>query len=410
MNIKGLESKSLEMYRDIIGNKKIYEIKKLADPLKGLRLTHVNSTSFGGGVAEILYSMVPLMNSVGLKTEWEVIEAPDEFFKVTKLIHNALQGAEKNLDNRMKELYLEVNKLNAGRLELNGDFIVVHDPQPLAIRRFRGDGRIWVWRCHIDLSNPYRPVWEFISSLLRGYNASIYHLREYIHPETPTPKKYVMPPSIDPLSPKNKPLSRDRVEEILRRYGVDPEKPIIIQVARFDPWKDPIGAIDTYRLVKEKIPNVQLLMIASMAYDDPEGWVYYEKTLRHAGEDPDIFFLTNLVGVGAVEVNAFQRAATVALQLSIREGFGLAVTEALWKKTPVVARPSGGIKLQVIDNVTGYRVNTIREAAEKTIYLIKHPEERRRLGENGYKHVKENFIITKHLENYLRILLELSNR
>ncbi len=410
MKVTGFEAKTLEMYRDIIGDERIEEIKSLAEPLRGFGVTHVNSTSFGGGVAEILYNMVPLMNSVGLKAEWEVLEAPNEFFQVTKLIHNALQGAEKNLTDEMKELYLKVNRENAERLELNGDFIVVHDPQPLGIRRYRENGKIWLWRCHIDLSNPYKPVWEFIAGLLQGYHASIYHLKEYIHPETPTPKKYVMPPSIDPLSPKNKPLSQDQVEKILRKYGVDPEKPIMIQVARFDPWKDPIGVIDTYRLVKKEIPEVQLLMVASMAYDDPEGWIYYEKTLRHAGEDPNIFFLTNLVGVGALEVNAFQRAATVALQLSIREGFGLAVAEALWKKTPVVARPRGGIKLQVIDNVTGYHVNTIQEAAEKTVYLIKHPEERKRLGENGYKHVKENFIITKHLENYLRILRELSHK
>ncbi len=406
MKVTRFEAKTLEMYRDIIGEQRVDEIKSLAESLRELGVTHVNSTSFGGGVAEILYNMVPLMNSVGLKAEWEVMEAPNEFFQVTKLIHNALQGAEKNLTNEMKELYLKVNRENAEHLELNGDFIVVHDPQPLGIRKYRENGKKWLWRCHIDLSNPYKPVWKFVADLLRGYHASIYHLKEYIHPETPTPKKYVMPPSIDPLSPKNKPLSQDQVERILRKYGVDPEKPIMIQVARFDPWKDPIGVIDTYRLVKEKIPEVQLLMVASMAYDDPEGWMYYEKTLRHAGEDPNIFFLTNLVGVGALEVNAFQRAATVALQLSIREGFGLAVAEALWKKTPVVARPSGGIKLQVIDNVTGYHVNTIQEATEKTIYLIKHPEERKRLGENGHKHVKENFIITKHLENYLRILID----
>ncbi len=407
MKVSGFEDRSLEMYGDIIGWGKVEEVKNLAEPLRGLGLTHVNSTSFGGGVTEILYTMVPLMNSVGLKTVWEVIEAPEEFFKVTKLIHNALQGAGKELTDEMKELYLKVNHENAERLDLDGDFIVVHDPQPLGLRRFRKNSRIWIWRCHIDLSKPYKPVWEFIADLLSGYDASIYHLKEYIYPEIPTPRKYVMPPSIDPLSPKNKPLPTDKVEETLRRYDVDPERPIIVQVARFDPWKDPLGAIDVYRLVKEKIPGVQLLMVASMAYDDPEGWIYYEKTLRRAGEDPDIHFLTNLVGVGALEVNAFQRAADVALQLSIREGFGLAVAEALWKKTPVVARPSGGIRLQVIDGVTGYLVKTIKEAAEKTIYLIKHPEERKRLGENGYQHVKENFIVTKHLENYLRILNEL---
>ncbi len=405
MIVSNLSSRNIYDYKSIIGEEKIEEILSLAEPLKNLRVTHVNSTCFGGGVAEILYSLVPLMNSVGIKTVWEVIQGTNEFFNVTKKIHNALQGASIDLTDDEKKIYLETNKLNVEKeLKLEGDTIIIHDPQPLPIRKFMPNNRKWLWRCHIDLSQPYKPVWLFISKLLEGYNASIFHMKEYIHPETPTPKKYVMPPSIDPLSDKNKPLSWSTIEKILNKYGVDPEKPILIQVARFDPWKDPFAAIDVYRLVKQKIPDVQLLLVASMATDDPEGWIYYEKTLRYAGMDNNIFFLTNLVGVGALEVNAFQRAATVALQMSIREGFGLAVTEALWKKKPVIARPRGGIKLQVINNVTGYLVETVEEAAEKAIYLIKHPEERQRLGENGYKHVLENFIITKHLANYLNII------
>ncbi len=405
MIVSNLPSKSINDYKGVVGEHEIDKLIVMAEKIRGYSITHVNSTSFGGGVAELLYSLVPIMNSLGIKTEWEVIEAPNDFFVITKKIHNALQGAQINLTSHEKEYYLKINRENVEKiLRLRGDYIVVHDPQPLAIKRYyTGEEKEWIWRCHIDLSSPYRPVFEFILSLLNSYRASIFHLNEFIHPEIPTPIKYVSPPSIDPLSDKNRELSETDIERILHKYDIDPEKPIIVQVARFDPWKDPLGAIDVYRLVKEKIPDVQLLLVANMAHDDPESWIYYEKTVRHAGEDYNIYFLTNLVGVGPLEVNAFQRAATVVLQLSIREGFGLAVTEALWKKKPVIARPSGGIKLQVIDGVTGYLVKTVKEAAEKTIYLIKHPEIRIKLGENGYRHVLENFIVTKHIERYLRL-------
>ncbi len=226
----------------------------------------------------------------------------------------------------------------------------------------------------------------------------------------PTPKTYVIPPSIDPLSEKNREMSWSEVEKIANRYDINLEKPIITMVARFDPWKDPLGAIDIYRLVKERIPDVQLLMVASMAHDDPEGWVYFEKTLRHAGEDSSIHFLTNLVGVGAREVNAFQRASTVILQPSTREGFGLAVSEGMWKKKPVVARASGGIKIQVIDGVTGYFFKNVQDAADKVVYLIKHPEVREKLGLNAYNHVKENFLTTSHLKRYLEMFRDLVTR
>ena len=408
MKVPSLPRKDIHDYSRVIGERQVDTIIKLAKKIKSYSITHVNSTAFGGGVAELLYSLVPLMNSIGLKTTWEVMEAPQDFFNVTKKIHNALQGARLILSQWEKELYLKVNYDNAvNKLNLDSDIIVVHDPQPLPLRSFLNNHRKWIWRCHIDLSTPNREVWNFISKFLTGYNASIFHMKEYIHPEIPTTRKYVMPPSIDPLSEKNIDLPESTILKVLNRYDVDPDRPIIIQVARFDPWKDPIGAIDTYRLVKEKIPNVQLLLIANMAHDDPEGWVYFEKAIRYAGQDRDIHFLTNLIGVGPLEVNAFQRAATVVLQMSIREGFGLAVTEALWKKKPVVARPSGGIKAQVIDGVTGYLVNSVQEAAEKTIYLIKNPKERMRLGENGYKHVLENFIVTRHLMRYLEIFIEI---
>ncbi len=404
-------SRDLSEYEGVAPPKVLGEIRSLADRLRESRVVHVNSTAFGGGVAEILHSMVPLMRSVGLEVEWEVIEAPPEFFTVTKLIHNGAQGMKVELTDDMKELYLRVNRENAERLDLSGNIVVVHDPQPLAIRKFRRDEAKWVWRCHIDLSSPHEPVWRFLEDFVKLYDAYIFHMREYVRPGLESEKVYIMCPSIDPLSEKNRDMRPEEVEEVLRRYDVDPERPILIQVARFDPWKDPLGAIDVYRKVKEKVSGVQLLLVASMAHDDPEGWIYFEKTARHAGEDYDIHLLTNLVGVGDREVNAFQRAADVALQMSTREGFGLAVTEALWKGTPVVARGVGGIRLQVIDGVTGFLVTTVEEAAERAVQLLRDRKLRDRLGRNGKEHVRKNFLITRHLRDYLRLfarLLEVS--
>jgi len=245
MIVSNLPRRNLSDYRDIIGDEGINRIISMADKVKGYSITHVNSTSFGGGVAELLRSIVPIMNSIGVKTSWEVIEASWEFFIVTKKIHNALQGAEINLTNNEKQLYLEINRENAiNKLRLDSDIIIVHDPQPLALRKFTSNNRKWIWRCHIDLSSPYKGIWNFISEILRDYNASIFHMKEYIHPEIPTPKKYVMPPSIDPLSDKNRELSQTKILKVLNRYGIDPNKPILIQVARFDPWKDPLVAIN----------------------------------------------------------------------------------------------------------------------------------------------------------------------
>ncbi len=409
MLISDLPSRSIHEYTRIIGENEVARLISYSEKLRGHSVTHVNSTSFGGGVAEILYSLVPLMNSLGIKTEWEVIEAPIEFFNITKKIHNALQGRKDiTLSRDELSLYINVNRVNAeGKLLLRSDTVIVHDPQPLPVRSFVNDNRKWIWRCHIDLSSPNENVLKVIVEFLRKYDASIFHMREFIHESIPTPRKYVMPPSIDPLSDKNKEIPSSLIHKVLNRYGVDPEKPILLQVGRFDPWKDPFGAIDTYRLVKKRIGRVQLLLVGSLAHDDPEGQEYLLKVKEYAGNDPDIHILTNLEGVGALEVNAFQRAATIVLQLSIREGFGLAVTEALWKGKPVVARPSGGIKLQVIDNVTGYLVNNPEEASKAVIHLIRNPELRRRMGENGITHVKKNFVITKHVERYLRILDEL---
>jgi len=402
--------RKLENYEKIAVEETIYNIKHMAEKLKDLTVVHVNSTAFGGGVAEILSSMIPLMNSIGLKAEWEVIEAPSEFFNITKLFHHGVQGMEVKLTDEMKEFYLKINRENAEKLDLDKDIIVIHDPQPLAIRYYRSNCGKWVWRCHIDASTPYKPVWDFVINFVKLYDAYIFHMEEYVQPEIDKSRAYVIKPSIDPLSEKNREMSNTEIEKVLERYDVNPEKPILIQVARFDPWKDPLGAIDVYRKVKEKIPDVQLLFIASMANDDPEGWIYYEKTARHAGNDYDIHFLTNIVGVGDKEVNAFQRAADVALQMSIREGFGLSVTEALWKGTPVVARGVGGIKVQVINGKTGFIIKGVNDASEKIVYLLKNKSVRDALGRNGREHVRRNFLITRHLYDYLKLFSKLTAR
>jgi trehalose synthase len=348
------------------------------------------------------------MQDIGLKADWKLIQGSDEFFNVTKAFHNGLQGMNIPLTDKMKKIYLENNEANARRLELHHEFVVVHDSQPAAVINYqKSKAGKWVWRCHIDLSNPNPDFTDFIVPIIAQYNSLIFTMKQYA-PESLKPRKVaIIPPSIDPLSDKNKPLSENTGLSKLAEYDIDPERPIITQVSRFDPWKDPLGVIDAYRIVKKEIPTVQLLLIASMAKDDPEGWSYYEKTARHAGDDADIHLLTDLKGVGDIEVNAFQRASNVILQKSTREGFGLTVTEALWKEVPVVGGNVGGIPLQIIHGENGFLVNTVQEAAEKTLYLLKHPTEAKKMGAKGKEHIRKNFLITRHLEDYLKLLVSL---
>jgi trehalose synthase len=400
---------SLSDYGKIVGRSEIDEIRRLAEKLVGKSIVHVNSTSFGGGVAEILHRLVPLMNDVGLNAEWKVIKGGKDFFDVTKAFHNALQGKETALTEVMKKVYLQYNELNANLLELDYDYVVVHDPQPLAVLNYCDNKKgKWIWRCHIDLSKPNRAYWRFLEPFFHDYDAFVFSMEQYV--KSPLEKRNVsiIPPSIDPLSDKNKPLLEDYILSTLQRYDVDPDKPILTQVARFDPWKDPLGVIDAYRMVKQKMPEAQLLLISSMAYDDPEGWIYYEKTARHAGNDYDIHLLTDLIGVGSLEVNAFQRASDVALLKSIREGFGLSVAEALWKEVPVVGGNVGGIPLQIVDGETGFLVDTVDEAAEKTLHLLEHTNKAEEMGKNGKEHVKTDFLVTRHLKDYLKLFLQLT--
>jgi trehalose synthase len=400
-----VEPLPLERYAPIVGDQRISEIKDLASRVAGKSVCNVSSTSYGGGVAEILHRLVPLMQDVGLKTDWRLIKGSEEFFNVTKAFHNGLQGMNIPLTDIMKKTYLEFSEANAQRLDMHHDFVIVHDPQPAAIishQKIRF-GK-WVWRCHIDLSNPNPDFIGFLVPILYQYDSLIFTMEQYVPEPLKSRKVDIFAPSIDPLSDKNKPLSDDVVISILDKYDVDPERPIITQVSRFDPWKDPLGVIDAYRIVKKELPTTQLLLIASMAKDDPEGWVYYEKAARHAAEDLDIHLLTDWKGIGNLEVNAFQKASDVVLQKSIREGFGLSVAEALWKEVPVVGGNVGGIPLQIIDGVNGFLVNNVQEAAEKTLYLLKHPTEAKKMGAIGKDHIRKNFLITRLLEDYLKLL------
>lgn len=398
------EKKLLDDYVNIVGKEEIENIKKLALPLKGKKIVHINATSFGGGVAEILSTLVPLMKDVGLEAEWQVIQGSDDFFNVTKAIHNGMQGMEVPFSEEMKKIFLNSSRLNEKLFEGEFDYIVIHDPQPVAILNYRKKkiGK-WIWRLHIDPTNAQEKIWQFIKPFVEKYDATIFTLKEYVKDDLKVENIAIIPPAIDPLSPKNMELGQEEIENVVRKYKVDLNRPIITQVSRFDPWKDPLGVIDMYRIVKREIKEVQLILIASMAHDDPEGWEYYEKTARHAGEDYDIHLLSNLNGVGNLEVNAFQRASNVIIQKSLREGFGLVITEALWKGKPVVAGNVGGIPLQVDNRRTGYLIGDISECAKRVIHLLKDSEIAKKMGISGKEYVRKNFLITRLLRDYLSL-------
>jgi trehalose synthase len=401
----GVGHKSLADYTHLVGRPLIEEIRELADELDGLRILHLSATAFGGGVSEILYTLVPLMHDVGLEAEWQVMIGREEFFHATKLLHNALQGNPVDLSHEEWHVYERFNEINAKQVTGDWDGIVVHDPQPLAIRRHASErAKRWVWRCHIDLSAPYEPTLEHITPLIEEYDGSVYHLEQYV-PATldgrvPT---HILPPAIDPLSPKNMALSPEDAAFVCDQFGVDVDRPLICQVSRFDPWKDPLGVIDAYRLVKEEIPNVQLALVGSMATDDPEGWEFFNSTLEYAGGDPDIKILNNLNNVGSIEVNAFQSQAEVVIQKSTREGFGLTVSEALWKARPFIGGNVGGIPLQVQDGETGFLVDSPEECADRAIRFLREPELGKRLGRAGKEHVRRHFLTPRLLRDWLRV-------
>jgi trehalose synthase len=403
-----LGQRSLADYTHLAGRGLVDEIRGLAEPLEGKRVLHVSATAFGGGVSEILYALVPLMRDVGIDAHWRVILGREEFFNVTKLMHNSLQGDPQAISDEQWEVFEAYNAMNAQSLDDGWDAIIVHDPQPAALRaNAPNNSRLWIWRCHIDLSTPNEQTLDRLLPLLEDYQATVWHLEQYVPAHLDGGISRIVPPAIDPLSPKNMALSPEDAAFVCEQFGIDIERPLICQVSRFDPWKDPMGVIDAYRLVRVELPEVQLALVGSMATDDPEGWEFFQETFRYADGDPDIKILNNLNNVGAIEVNAFQSQAEVVLQKSIREGFGLTVTEALWKGRPTVAGNVGGIPLQVIDGETGFLISTAEEAADRTVRVLRDPELAKRLGRAGKERARGLFLTPRLLRDWLRLFGEL---
>ena len=405
-------NKSLGDYRSIVRRELYEELQDLSERLKGARVLHINATSFGGGVAEILYTLVPLTRDAGLAAEWAVMFGSEPFFNVTKGFHNALQGADYHLTVEGQAIYEEYNRRSSAALAEapeEWDIVFVHDPQPALLKHFSGGlspETKWIWRCHIDTSTPNRGVLDYLFPYIEDYDAQVYTMKEYTPPDLDLPGLVVVPPAIDPLAPKNMTLSADDARFIVNQFGLDIERPFLLQVSRFDPWKDPLGVTDAYRLAKEEVPELQLVLIGSMAHDDPEGWDYWYKTVNYAAGDRDIFLFSNLTNVGSIEVNAFQSLAEVVIQKSIREGFGLVVTEALWKARPLVAGRVGGIPMQVKDG-GGILVDSVPEAAAGCVKLLKDPEFARQMGRRGKEHVREHYLTPRLLRDDLKLFAKL---
>jgi trehalose synthase len=406
-----LGSKSLADYTHLTGRGVVDEIRELAAPLEGKRVLHVSATAFGGGVSEILYTLVPLMKDVGLDVSWQIIMGREEFFNATKLLHNSLQGDPQSLSAEQWELFDHYNAINAESLEGEWDYVIVHDPQPVGMKKgAEKHGKHWIWRCHIDLSEPNPDPIERLLPLISGYDASVWHMEQYV----PSGLNghggvNIVPPAIDPLSPKNMAFSSDDASYVSEQFGIDVDRPLLTQVSRFDPWKDPMGVIDAYRLATEEVPDLQLALVGSMATDDPEGWEFFQKTYEYADNDPDIKILNNLNNVGAIEVNAFQSQSDVLMQKSIREGFGLTVTEGLWKSRPTIGGDVGGIPLQIVDGESGYLVSSPEQAAQRTVEILKDPGLGKYLGRTGKERARERFLTPRLLLDWLRIFTSLAD-
>ncbi len=399
--------KQLADYASLVGRPLVDEIRERAGRLEGKRILHLSATAFGGGVAEILSTLVPLMADVGLGVEWQVIYGREEFFNATKLMHNALQGNPQDLSEEQWETWQRYNDINARELSEGWDVCIVHDPQPAAICSLVGEkARHWVWRCHIDLSTPNETTLQRLVPYLDCYPASVFHMEDYV-PVSMDGRANVVPPAIDPLAPKNMAFSPEDAVYICHQFGIDVDRPLLCQVSRFDPWKDPLGVIDAYRIVKEQMPDVQLALVGSMATDDPEGWDYFNATVAHADGDPDIHILNNLNNVGAIEVNAFQSHCDVVIQKSTREGFGLTVTEAIWKGRPFIGGNVGGIPLQVVDGESGFLVSSVEDCAHRALEILRDPGLGKALGRAGKERVRQRFLMPRLLRDWLLLFEQL---
>ncbi len=400
----------LKQYAEVAGEDVIQHLQQLAKPLKGKRIIHVNSTREGGGVAEILNKLVPMMSELGIKADWQTITGESDFFQCTKAFHNALQGDRVTFTQQMERAYEQTNADNAKKLRplLKGaDYVFIHDLQPAPLLKMCGERKgKWIWRCHVDVSSPFRPVWRYLRNFVSIYDASVFSLADFQR-NLPHPQ-YIIPPSIDPLSEKNIELPDEEVEDVCSRFNIDCTKPTIVQVSRFDRFKDPLGVIQAYRIAKNFIPALQVVLAGGGATDDPEGEAVFQEVKSAAADDPDIHILL-LPPDAHRTINAIQRAAHIVVQKSIREGFGLTVTEAMWKGKPVIGGNAGGIRLQVVDHHTGFLVDSPEGAALRIRYLLSHPEKIKEMAAKTRRFVKDHFLLTRQLREYLTMLLSLSH-
>lgn len=398
----------IDRYEGVAGKNTIDELKMLAGYLKGKVIQHINSTALGGGVAEILSKITPLMQELGVNAQWDVMKGTADFFDVTKSIHNALHGKETVITDKMWETFNDISYQNVRDMNLYGDIMFVHDPQPIALikRRARMKNSKWIWRCHVDVSDPDRNVWRFLEDFVDKYDAAVFSSAAFAH--TMRTRQVLISPSIDPFSDKNRELSQKEIDAVLNKYKIDPgRKPIVCQISRYDTLKDPVGVIEAYKLVKRYV-DCQLLLVGNRAADDPESDKIYTRVKEAAGGDPDITAL--MVEDIPIEINAFQRASSVMVQKSIREGFALTVSEALWKARPVVASAVGGIPLQIKHKYSGLLCHSIEGAAFSIKQLLNAPEYAKKLGENGKEHIRRNFLLTRHLKEYMLLFLSLYDK
>lgn len=409
-------AKNFNAYKSIIPKSLFSEVKALAKELKGTKVIMINATPRGGGVAEILQSLVPLMKGLGIKAEWQVIPPRKEFFNLTKELHNALQGKNFSLRFESRKLYQRYIEKTAFLMldDKEADVWVVHDPQPAGLIQYLSDAEFHplISRIHIDTTYPDKETWNFIKSFLLQYDKVVFSHKDFAHKDIPRDKRVIMPPAIDPFTPKNKEMPFSKAKDILRAFGINSAKPLMAQVSRFDPWKDPIGVIEAYRAVKKKVPNVQLALVGLfLASDDPEAKKIFKQAKQAANNDPDIFLFSdpNYLGDLSVDsfVNAFQTGSDVILQKSIREGFGLVVAEAMWKAQPVIGGNVGGIKLQIKDGKNGFLVSSPEEAAEKTIYLLHNPDIKKTMGKAAKRTVSKKFLMPRLLRDYLKLFKQL---
>ncbi len=389
----------LEEYREFAPKGAVDFLYRLSELVKGRRFLHVSAVRYGGGGAEVLRRIVPIMKSLGIDANWEVIAGVQEFFDVTKRLNNALQGQGQEPTDDMYNVYLQVNERNAQALNLEADLVMVHDPQPAALVDYKKDGK-WIWRCDLDLSQPQRRIWSFLRRFVVKYDAAVFSLPDFAQ-RLPIPQ-FVIHPSIDPLSEKNRELARSEVNRVMERLGIPRDKPILLQLSRFERFKDPVGTLMAYRLVRKHHP-CRLVLAGSGVAHDPEGEAVLAEVLERASKDPDIHIL-QLPPEADLEINALQRSATIVLHKSIKEGFGLAASEAMWKGKPVIGGIAGGIAAQIVDDVTGYIVHSVEGAAFRIRAMLNNPGMIGRMGGAAREHVRRNFLITRHLSDYLTLL------